>query len=557
MRGTGWPRIGACAAGLLLSALLAVPCSALSAQGPDPAEAEAVQELVDRMQAAGRLEVEGVELVSKNALPVLYRENGFRPLWTPERLDALRGLVQDSSKDGLEPEDYHRAELERAASALAGGDPKARARADLLATDAFFLLLYHLYLGKVDPRSLDPQWNFEPRPVGERRGVSFVLEALTKGDLPEAVARVRPGYFWYERARAALAQHRDIAAHGGWPAVPAGRALKPGMKDVRVPALRSRLAATGDLSGQPLDSVVFDEPLAAAVRAFQARHRLEADGAVGPGTLAELNVPVEARILQIRINLERARWVLHEITDEAVVVVDVAGFEVDYLRDRQTKWTARVQIGKPYRQTPIFKSMIDHIVFNPTWTVPPGILARDMLPALRKDPGYLSAKGLDVVDGSGRKVDPSTIDWARQTARTFPYLLRQEPGPENALGRVKIMFPNPYLVYLHDTPSKALFEREERTFSSGCMRVERPLELAALLLNDPERWSAQKIDELVAAGETKTERLSKPVPVLIMYWTIDPTVEGHTVFKRDPYGRDRPLARALEAPFVPGERAAP
>jgi murein L,D-transpeptidase YcbB/YkuD len=270
-----------------------------------------------------------------------------------------------------------------------------------------------------------------------------------------------------------------------------------------------------------------------------------------------MNVSVESRILQIRINLERARWVLHEITAGDLVIVDVAGFEVAFARDRKVLWKAKIQIGKPYRQTPIFKSMIDHVVFNPTWTVPPGIIAKDTLPAVKRDPGYLKKKKLDVIDRNGKQIDPSSIDWSKQSAATFPYMLRQEPGPDNALGRVKLIFPNPYFVYLHDTPHKEFFEKEERAFSSGCIRVERPLELAALLLNDPQKWNAGAIGEVIEAGETRTVRLPKPVPVLLMYWTIDPATEGRVVFKRDPYGRDPRLARALDARFLPGQRPAP
>ncbi|HEY2797804.1 MAG TPA: L,D-transpeptidase family protein, partial [Thermoanaerobaculia bacterium] len=455
-----------------------------------------------------------------------------------------------SAEDGLRPEDYHLEELTRRAASIApGADPATRAETDLLATDAFFLLVYHLYLGKVDPRSLDPHWNFEPRPVGAQEGDRFVFQALTQGRLREAVERVRPDHWWYAKARAALAEYRAVAARGGWPSVPAGPALKPGARGPRVLALRRRLAATGDLAGQPeaLDDDVYDAPVAAAVQAFQERHRLERDGNVGAETLAELNVPVEARVLQIRINLERARWVLHEIGPGDLVIVDVAGFNTILARDGKPFWRAKTQVGKPYRQTPIFKAKIDHVVFNPTWTVPPGILAKDVIPAARKDPGYLGRKGLDLIDKNGQKVDPARVDWA---SKSFPYTVRQEPGPDNSLGRVKIMFPNSYHVYLHDTPSKALFEKESRAFSSGCMRVERPLELVELLLGDPKAWNASAIEAAVATGKTQTVRLKQPVPVLIMYWTIDPTVENRTVFKRDPYGRDPRLAQALDEPFL-------
>ena len=205
--------------------------------------------------------------------------------------------------------------------------------------------------------------------------------------------------------------------------------------------------------------------------------------------------------------------------------------------------------GKPYRQTPVFASKIDQVVFNPTWTVPPTILSKDILPQIKRNPGYLASKKLEVLDRNGNPVDPAAVDWSRLTARNFPYTLRQGPGPDNALGRVKFLFPNPYSVYLHDTPSKALFEKEDRAFSSGCIRVQRPLELAELLLKDPKTWNSETIARTIEAGVPTTARVSPPVPVLLMYWTIVPSDDGHTVFKRDPYRRDPRLATALDAPF--------
>jgi len=537
---------------LLLSS--ASPASPDPAAMPGDAATERLRERIEQLEATGRLSVDGSELAARKALPALYGENGYRRFWTPEKIDALSEILRDSAKDGLTPEDYHASAVARLAEALRGGaDPGRLADADLLATDGFALLLLHLYNGKVDPRSLDPHWNFELRPIVERDAVKFVSDALTEGRLAEAVSRVRPSHWWYERARASLAEYRALAQRGGWPAVPPGPALKTGMTGARVVALRKRLAATHDVE-QTVDDAAYDGPLADAVRAFQRRHRLEADGAVGAGTLAELNVPVEARIRQIRVNLERARWALHEITGSDLVLVDIAGFEVSYLRDQQALWTAKIQVGKPYRQTPVFKSAIDNVVFNPTWTVPPTIFTKDILPKLRTDPaGTLAAKKLEVLDRNGKPVDPSGVDWSRVTARNFPYMLRQAPGPDNALGRVKILFPNPHLVYLHDTPSKNLFEKGERAFSSGCIRVERPLELAERLLNDP-RWDQAAIARAIEDGTTRTVRLARPVPVLLMYWTIVPSDDGHTVFKRDPYGRDAKVASALDKPFGSGDR---
>ena len=540
---------GRAIAAAALFLVLAGRALAQDTPNPDPVS-ESIRERLEEWQTVGRLAVDGTPLVSSRALPRLYAGHADRPYWNAESVTTLLGLLRDSAQDGLTPADYHLEALGRLAAPAGGSaDPGTSANRDLLATDAFTMLLRDLYLGKVDPQSLDPHWNFERRPLDEERAFAFIADALSRGSLAEAVAAARPGYPWYARARASLAEYRAIAARGGWPSVPPGPALKTGLRGPRVAAVRRRLAATGELSGQSLDDDLYDEPLAEAVRAFQKGHRLTADGAVGAATLAEMNVPIAARILQIRVNLERARWVLHEVSAaDPAVLVDIAGFEVSYLRDGQPLWTARIQVGKPYRQTPIFKSSIDHVVFNPTWTVPPTILAKDILPAARRDPAYLAAKKLDVLDRNGNPVDPSTIDWAHATAKNFPYMLRQEPGPDNALGRAKIMFPNPHFVYLHDTPSRSLFEKDERAFSSGCIRVERPLELVERLLDDPQKWSAAAIAQAVADGTTRTVRLPKPVPVLLMYWTISPGDDGHTIFKRDPYGRDRRLAEALDAP---------
>lgn len=229
-------------------------------------------------------------------------------------------------------------------------------------------------------------------------------------------------------------------------------------------------------------------------------------------------------------------------------MVNVAGFRVYYLRDSELVWSARVQVGKPFRQTPIFRSTITYLVLNPTWTVPPGIFANDILPAQKRDPGYLAKRGLAVVDSEGRPVT-APIDWASMTPRRFPYLLRQGPGPNNALGRVKFMFPNQYSVYLHDTSSQALFAKSERAFSSGCIRVENPLELARLLLEGQTGWDADAIAAAVAKGETRTVTLQNKVPVLLTYWTAWVDRDGVLQFRGDVYDRDAKVRAALDLPF--------
>jgi murein L,D-transpeptidase YcbB/YkuD len=415
--------------------------------------------------------------------------------------------------------------------------------------------LYHLYLGKVDPEKLSSQWNFASKPVDVERGFAALTRALGSGQIRETFQRARPQHAWYQRGRERLKEYRALAAAGGWPVIPAGPTLKPGMTDPRVATMRARLRVTKDygtgtaVPEAPGQDDLYDAELEAAVKRFQERHGLTADAAVGPATRAAMNVSVEDRIDQIRVNLERARWVLHEVKGD-LVLVNVAGFEVAYFRDDEPVWTSRVIVGRPYRETPIFKSLITYVVFNPTWTIPPTILVKDKLPVIKRDPGYLKRNNIRVIDARGREVDPYAVNWSQYGAgRMPPYQLRQDPGEDNALGLVKIMFPNPHMVYLHDTPAKSLFDKDERTFSSGCIRVEKAFELAERVLNEPAQWTQQTMAEVVATKKMRTVNLAKPVPVLILYWTAQPRPDGQVIFRNDVYGRDPPTLAALDAPF--------
>jgi len=536
-----------------LALLLCLFVTVSWAQAPEAVDPliEAIQSRIEVLAAGVPVSVEGTPFAAPAALQALYEKNGFKPFWEPPRLAKLLELIRGSAADGLNPNDYHLTELERLTNASAAMPPAA-AQLDLLATDAYVALLYHLYFGKVDPVKIDARWNFEPRQIEGRDALQFVFDGLVKGDTTATVDAARPQQPMYRMAMDALAKYRRIQADGGWPTIPTGPTLKPGMTDPRVAVLRARLAAEDDASDAATlakdsgSNEFFGAQLQAAVEQFQKRHVLTADGAVGPGTLHELNVSVAQRIDQIRVNLERGRWVLHDIGNDELVIVDVAGFEIRYLHNGAPIWRSRVQVGQPYRQTPIFKSAIDHIVLNPTWTVPPGILAKDILPAVRRDPTYLAKRGLRLIDRNGRPVNEAGVDFSK--GASFPYMVRQDPGPTNALGRVKIMFPNPYLVYLHDTPSKALFERDRRAFSSGCVRVDRPFELVELLLAPDPRWTRAAIEAALATGETRTIRLPAPVPVLILYWTLDRGDQG-VIFKPDPYERDPVLLKALDGPF--------
>lgn len=528
---------------------------------PDPV-GELLRERLDALGSGQPVTVEGETLIAARSLGKLYELNGYRPYWDATRLQSLVELLADIEDDGLRPSDYHFAPLQQLRT-LRSPTALERVALELLASDAYALIVYHLYFGKVDPVSLDSNWNFDTRDIRDVDPVRFVHEAIRGNRIRGSIELVRPTHWMYRAGREALAAYRQIAALGGWPTISGGPTLKPGMSDARVALLRRRLAISGDLAAVGASSAprvgsaedFFDPQLEAALRHAQRRHRLAVDGSLGPATLQALNVPVEQRIAQLRVNLERGRQVLHEIKDGDLVIVDIAGFEVHFVRDRKRIWQSRAVVGQPFRETPVFKASINNVVINPTWTVPPGILEKDILPSLRRgDRSILARKNLQVLDRNGAPVSAATIDFSRYTARNFPYLLRQAAGPTNALGAVKINFPNPHLVYLHDTPSKSLFDETNRTFSSGCIRTERPLELAEWVLGDPARWNAASLRSAVDSGETRTLRVAKPVPVLLIYWTADRDDDGSIVFKPDPYGRDARELAALDSPFKLGKR---
>jgi murein L,D-transpeptidase YcbB/YkuD len=504
---------------LLLAGLLAVTADAAASPGPAPGE----------------------PLHSAAAVDTAYRDAGTPRLWSdPARRAALLAAVRAAAAEGLRSADYYLDTLE----ALPPAGPLDE-DADRIATDAFVTLLSHLALGKVDPIQLEPTWRLPRSELRQRALGEAIRAALASGRILEAAEAARPHHYLYEQGRAALARYRAIAAAGGWPRVGPGTKLAPGAHDARIPRLRQRLAIEDGLPATAGDDH-YDAALVDAVRAFQGRHGLPKDGVLGDATIRELDVPVEARVDTLRLNLERGRWVLDDIGEGDLVVVDIAGFGVRYVRDRRVIWRGRAIVGRRYRQTPVFRAEISRVVLNPTWTVPPSILAKDVLPALARGEDALAHKHLDVYDRAGHPVDPGGIDWSNASAAHFPYVLRQAAGEANALGRVKIDFDNPYAVYLHDTPSRELFSRDERAFSSGCIRIDRPVEFAALVLGEPSRWSAASLQAIIDAGTTRTIPLARKVPILVMYWTAEAGGDGLVTFRRDLYGRDARLLRELD-----------
>ncbi len=487
---------------LVLAVTLAAPAGAQTA--------EAIRMRVEQLHDAPATRIAGVRLLRPDTVAHVLEARDFSPAWRmPDAANAIVRAIRSIEADGLTPADYHLAAIE---AALAGTNPATDVDVQLLLTDAVAALVDEVRYGKVKPQSLDRRWNVDPRAGAP--ALDTLVAAVIAEPSAAAIERLKPAHFVYAGLKAALARYRAIAAQGGWPAVAIGPTIEPGAVDPRLDAIRARLVASGDLPASASSGDSYDAPLVAAITAFQERHRLAADGAIGKATIQALNVSAEARASQVRVNLERVRWVIGGLSD-SFVLVNLPAFKVYVIRDRRNVWESRTMIGKAARQTPAFSAGLRYIVFNPDWTVPPTILANDVLDGMRKGTNPIGRNRLVILDRQGREVPPDGIDWATARPGTFPYTLRQPPGPDNALGRVKFIFPNEHSIFLHDTPHRELFASDLRTFSSGCIRVEHPLELAATLLAGQDGWTAERIDGVVAAGASQTVFLERPLPVLI------------------------------------------
>jgi murein L,D-transpeptidase YcbB/YkuD len=530
---------------------LLLACIALPALARPPVARELIRDRVAQLPPAPPGDRPGAWLAT--GLRKFYEDRKFEPAWTPANLDALIAALRGLEEDGLNPADYQLAQLRERRSVFnedAARSAARRADLDLVATRSCLLALLQLSLGKVDPAVLDPEWNFEPRAFESKTARHLVREALEQSQVAQMFDHARPQHPAYAKLRAQLRSLHDLEHHGGWPKIADGPPLKPGMKDPRVAALRRRLVLASYLPPKKRGSLeLYDPPLEAAVKKFQQEQYLDDDGRLGPSTRAALNLSVRARIAQLRANLERARWLLPRIQGD-LVVVDIAGYKVLWYEDGKPVWSSRVQVGRTVRPTPIFEGKITFLTFNPTWTVPETILREDVLPKVRADQGYLAANRIRVVNASGKEIPPESLDWSAEDGPAHVWL-KQDPGPDNAIGRVRINFPNLYGVYMHETPHAALFEKDQRAFSSGCIRVEDAVGLAEHLLGDADQWNHDALAQVLDAGQTREVGLRRPMRVLLLYWTVDVQDDGRVTYKPDVYGLDAPLLKALDSATPP------
>jgi murein L,D-transpeptidase YcbB/YkuD len=491
----------------------------------------------------------------------LYELYGNSPLWLDEeglrseRVAALLRALADADRDALGLAEYPLSALGRALDSVkAVGTPTPRhvAEADVLLTATYAALGEDLLTGRTSPRSMSQDWHIDPREEDVDSALTGVIRSLA---LDKGLAQFRPEDPDYEALRQQLVRFRDIVSRGGWQPVPKGRPIKPGQPDdpARLTALRDRLAVEGFIAANtpvepapamlqvgdslvpaPPGTALYDRVLAGAVATYQARHGIGVDSILGAETVASMNLPAEYRLEQIAANLERFRWLPRNL-GARYLYVNVPAFQLVGFENGEQAFEMKVIVGANVedRNTPVFADSMTHVVFRPYWNVTDDIANKELWPKINEDPAYMARNNLETWRENGK------------------IRLRQVPGPKNSLGLVKFMFPNTFNIYLHDTPEDELFKKDVRAFSHGCIRVERPAELAQWVLG----WDEDKVEEAMEDGrDNRTIYLPEKIPVYIVYFTTY-VVDGQLFFGNDLYKRDATLADAVKDGALPSEEA--
>ncbi len=503
---------------------------------PNPSQTE-IAEAIEGLSVT----MEDEELIN------VYRQNGNNPIWLKsgginssgqKLLDELDEIVFD----GLNKADYlseaHYALLEEVKDSE---NPEIFGQLDLALSSAFVKVARDLDIGKINPQDLDIEWKLE-RKVADVDHYE-VLAGIASGDNPTKILDdLRPDNKEYDKLRTHLQKFLENNEEKNSQPVFFEGKIEKGDSHQAIPAIREKLAYWGEIN-EGSTGGIYDENLFNAVIAFQKRHGLIDDGVLGADFIEAINYTKADLINKVKVNLERWRWLPNFIeSDKNRVIVNIPDFYMYYLEKEDTLLTSKVVVGREFRQTPVFKSEMTYIVFSPTWTLPETILWEDAIPAIAKNLGYLESHNMKVLNTSGEEQNPKKINWGKLKEKSdFPYMIRQSPGKENPLGRVKFMFPNDYSIYIHDSPAQSLFDKDERMFSSGCIRMEKPVEFASLLLND---WDAEKINQSMGLAEEENISLSKAQEVWILYVSVWQKGDKLAV-REDIYDMDKKLAKAM------------
>ena len=553
---------------LLLVALIACSASYALAQAPP----EDVRKSLERAVKSGSVQKTAcpqAPYCNPSSVIRFYQMRKYEPAWTRDGYplpvaEALAKLLKVVDAEGLQPKDYH---LERIEASL-GDIRQTLARnerpdagkiitLEFLLSDAYLVYAAHLLNGRVNPETLHAdEWTIYPSRFNLARHLST---ALGSGDIEGSIKGLQPAQPGYGRLKTALVVFRALAERGGWPVIPGDGRLEKGMRNERVPVLRSRLKVTGEMPATADGaSDLFDEAVEEGVKRFQLSHGLYDDGIVGTRTLRALNVPVEKRIRQIELNLERWRW-LPQNLGNPYILVNIAGYGLEVVENEAPVLTMKIVVGTAFQKTPVFSGKMTYIEMNPFWNVPHSIATEETLEKIQKNPDFFAKENMKVFKAgpNGEEVSPGSIDWSALTESNFPYRLRQEPGPRNPLGRIKFMFPNKHSVYLHDTSDPQLFKKERRGYSHGCIRIEKPMDMAEFVMRGSKDWSREKVAAVLKTKETTVANLPKPIPVHILYFTAWGNGDGTVHFLEDIYRRDERLEKALQPKTKPAKAVKP
>jgi murein L,D-transpeptidase YcbB/YkuD len=478
--------------------------------------------------------------LAEPAVEAVYNEGKYKLLWSNaegrlNRAYDLLHVIIHAEDEGLKPSDYYLEDIRKYWGSNVLGES---VYLDLLLSAALCRYSNHVYSGKFIAADLDVDWHIHNKPLDAHRLFANVAKNESIDNLLNALP---PRHSGYQSLKKQLSRFRDFEQQGGWQQFAPGPALRTGVQHKQVVQLRQRLQMTGDLVESPIQGMdIFDRGLAEAVERYQQRHGLTVDGSVGPQTRLSLNITVAEKIRQIRINMERWRWMQRNL-GKRYLIVNMTGFELYIMENGSSVLAMPVIIGKAYRSTPSFSGLLSYMEYNPYWTIPTNMVLEDMVPRQINDASFLAKRSIRLYRGWGenaREIDPQTVNWRKLDKDRFPYWLRQDPGPKNALGQIKFLFSNPYEVYLHGTPDKHLFDRVVRTFSSGCIRVKDPVRLAAYLLNDGSLQMEEEVLANVHLGTNQGVNLPIAFPIYLVYWTAWVDQDGGMNFRHDIYGRD-------------------
>lgn len=520
---------------------------------------QAIRVQVDSILLPEQVIVDDECLSSPDAVWEYYMKNDYTPVWYGTHTlsplaDTMLAIIKTCYSDGLQPGYYHYRIIDsciknRLPLWVENKNYEALANLDMLLTDAFITYSTDQYAGFI--HNEEDNVDYEEH-VGQISPADSLQKAITQRQLRNILSHFTCIQQQYVKLKKSLALYRELKNKGGWDTIPIKTHLKKGDTGEVITLLQNRLFAEGYSKALPLNAqpLTYNAPLVEGVKKFQQRHGLDTDGVVGKTVVTAMNISVDSRIEQIALNMERWRWLPHTMP-QPYIMVNIAGFHLNLVDSNKTVLGMKIIVGKPYTQTPLFHARMTYLILNPWWEVPTKIARKEIVPDIKRNRAYINRNHMKFYSSWGKdayEIPADSIKWDSIHANSFPYRVRQMPGAGNALGRIKFMFPNKYDVYLHDTPQRNLFNRTVRTFSHGCIRIEKPVEMATYLLNDDNNWTQDSILSVINSGAQQTITLPHPVDVYICYWTSWVNSAGQTCFRRDIYGDDEHLLDFLQTP---------